>query len=339
MVIVILIMTLLSLIVISMTKNANREQRQALDRQLNSQAFYAAESGVNDAKDYYTKYANDPVAANRAPESKTNCNGITGAETGNQFPGYSSIVGQDVNSYSCVLYDATPDSIIFSDVGVDSSVLMPLEDDSSNPISTLTFTWKVPNNTAYDFSGCTGTNFPPSLDNCDAGVLRIELIDPTATTRDDLIKKDFVAFVSPRQAAIPTKHYTDGITGPSKQGVKWTGGCSAASGICTIKIDNINRSKLLLHLRSVYKNNEVEITGVNSAGDPISFKGGQMMIDSTGRANDILKRLQVRIPLNQYGNGVYPEFSIQTSDAICKLLQIIPSGFADAQSTSDPACN
>ena len=72
-VIVILIMTLLSLIVLSMTKNANREQEQSLERQLNSQAFYAAKSGINDARDYYTQHANDANPTDRALSSKSDC--------------------------------------------------------------------------------------------------------------------------------------------------------------------------------------------------------------------------------------------------------------------------
>lgn len=55
MVIVILIMTLLTLIVLAMTQNSNREQRQALDRQLNSQALYAAESGLPTPKTTWSK--------------------------------------------------------------------------------------------------------------------------------------------------------------------------------------------------------------------------------------------------------------------------------------------
>lgn len=341
MVIVILIMTLLTLIVISMTKNANREQRQALDRQLNSQAFYAAESGINDARDYYLKHFDDPTPAS---EIKSDCSGIDGATGGNQFPSYSSQVGANsVNSYSCVLYDATPPSLDFSDVGTNTSVIMPLQDKDNQNIKSLTFTWKRPNNASYDFSGCPSSGFPKSLNNCDAGALRVELIDPIATTRDEFIQKDFVSFIAPSSSAAGvTESYTDGITGASYQGVSWKGGCSGgANGKCTITIDNINHDKLVLHLRSVYNENEVKVTGkklVSGVLKDVEFKDAQMMIDSTGKASDILKRIQVRVPLTDYGNGVYPEFSLQTADSICKLLQIIPPGFADAQSSVDSSC-
>lgn len=349
MVIVILIMTLLSLIVVSMTRNANREQRDALDRQLNSQAFYAAESGINDAKDYYLNHANDPVSP--APVKKDKCDGSeTGASAENQFPGpdYDSKVGSDGdNRYSCVLYDATPETLSFTEISTNNSKITQLEDADGDPIRTLTFTWKrpVPANTAadpnptYDFSGCS-SDFPPSLDNCDAGVLRIGLIDPNATTRNDLIAQNFLSFVSPRSSAASAPlapAYANGL-GKEGQGVKWSGGCTGGEdGKCTIKINGINRNKLLLHLRSIYTGNQVEISGtklVAGVVKTVKFKDAQMMVDSTGRAADILKRVQVRVALNGYEQGVYPEFSLQTTEEICKLLQIIPPGQPGAVSSS-----
>lgn len=349
MVIVILIMTLMSLIVLSMTKNANREQKQALDRQLNSQAFYAAESGINDAKDYYNKHAKDPVAADRAPEDKQGCDPLSGAEPGDQFPGYSSVVGSGVNSYSCVLYDSTPDTLEFISIGTSSSTFMPLQDKTGNPIQTLTFRWKRPNNPFYDFTQCPApsSGFPKNLNEaCNAGALRIELIDPNASGRDDLIAKNFVAFVLPSSSPNSTPAnpiYTSGV-GTGNQGVRWKGGCSSGpTGECSLKIWGVNRNKLLLHMRSIYNENYVSVEG--TIQDPatlseiaVEFEDAQMMVDATGRASDILKRVRVRVPINAYGNGVYPEAGLQTASSVCKLLQILPPGLGAGAPVSSTNC-
>jgi hypothetical protein len=322
-VIVILIMTLLSLIVLSMTKNANREQQQSLERQLNNQAFYAAESGINDARDYYTQHANDADPATKALSSKTDCSGVSGAAAGDQFPGYTSTVGATINKYSCVLYDANPDSLIYSDVSTGTSILAPIRDKSGNVIKNLTFTWKIPNDADYDFSGCPGGSFPQSLSNCDAGFLRIELIDLSDTSRDALVNNDFVAYIAPGFSGA-ARLFSQG-RGISNQGVSWTGNCTSGSaGECQITIQNINLPNMMLHMKSIYNHNQVEVTGTDTSDNPIHFKNAQMMIDATGKATDVLKRLQVRVPLSQYGNGVYPEFSLQAAGGICKLLQIIP---------------
>lgn len=337
MVIVILLMTLLSLIVMSMTQNANREQRQALDRQLNTQAFYVAESGVNDARDYYTKYANDPI--NPAPIEKTSCNGLSGANPGDQFPHYSSTVGNTINKYTCVLYDAHPSSLVYSPVSTSTSVLTPIQDSTGAKIKSLTFSWKIPDDSNYDFSGCPASGLPQNLTNCDAGLLRIELInidDTLVNDRNALISNDFLAYALPRPNTTSNPanpNYGNGV-GTSNQGVIWQGGCTnGVSGECSITINNINQNKLMLHMRSIYSENEVKITGVTMANNDILFKNAQLMVDSTGRGSDILKRIQVRVPLNDYGNGIYPEFALETANAVCKLQQVIPSGFADASSS------
>ena len=49
-VVTLIIMLVLTLIVTGFAQLARREQREALDRQLASQALYAAESGVNAAE-------------------------------------------------------------------------------------------------------------------------------------------------------------------------------------------------------------------------------------------------------------------------------------------------
>ena len=47
--ITIIMMLVITLIVIGFTQVSNRNRRESLDRQLSTQAFYAAESGVNEA--------------------------------------------------------------------------------------------------------------------------------------------------------------------------------------------------------------------------------------------------------------------------------------------------
>ena len=45
------LMIVISLIVLGFAQISRRNQRQSLDRQLSTQAFYAAETAVNDAAD------------------------------------------------------------------------------------------------------------------------------------------------------------------------------------------------------------------------------------------------------------------------------------------------
>lgn len=323
MVVVILIMTLLTLIVLSMTQNSNREQRQSLDRQLNTQAFYAAESGISDAKDYVVQ---NPTTA---PVKKTECAGVSGAGAGEQFPGKSQNVISSTDpsitnvSYSCVLYDRIPKELKFSNVAVGSSEIVPIEDAGGAGIQSLTFSWTREGG-GSNFTGCPGPgdiSLPDKLaDNCEAGMLRVELLDPTSSSRDALLSSAFVGFFKPANGPAGSSISFGSASGSvNSQGAIVNGGCDATS--CRVTINNISKNNLYLHMRSIYRSNRVTLTGTTTAGTEVQFRDAQMEVDSTGKVGDILKRIQVMLPLTS-NKGSLPEFVLQTTEDICKQLQV-----------------
>jgi type II secretory pathway pseudopilin PulG len=319
MVIVILIMTLLTLIVLSMTQNANREQRQALDRQLNGQAFFAAESAVSDLKDY--------IIQNPAAElDKNDCDPIS-ADPDEYFPGKTSRVGdpQDNVRYTCVLYDQRPPVLKYSSVGTSTPLMIPIVDDNGEAITELTFKWTKKGG-GTNFSGCPGAggNFPGQLAaSCEAGLLRVSLIDPSFNNRKDLANNTFHGYFKPTNGgAAGAVSYTNGINSVESQGSIGNAGCSAA-GKCVMRITNIGKARLYLKMRSIYKINDVEITGRTTSGDA-RFIGAQAEVDATGRANDILKRISVRIGVGGLDGENLPGFSLQSTQDVCKQLQVIP---------------
>lgn len=329
-VIVILIMTLLTLVVLAMTQNSNREQRQALDRQLSSQAFYAAESGANDAKDYIA----DTPSGEPRPLQKEDCDGLGSANgTGNQFPGKNSQVGDFENTkYTCVLYDRTPNELRYSNIDVSTSTIVPIEDQGGENIISLTFSW-VQKGGGTDFSGCPsgGISLPKQLpDNCQAGLLRIELVDPSSTGKAQLINSTFLAYIKPNgpAAALPPFAYGSASGSVDNQGAITRGICNAA-GRCSVTISAINKKKLYLNIRSIYKSNEVFITGDRASGGSIRFRDAQMEVDSTGRTGDILKRVQTMIDLSGLNSGFIPSFVLQTSSDLCKRLEIRKGGIVN----------
>ena len=318
-VIVMLIMTLLTVVVLAMTQNANREQRQALDRQLSTQAFYAAESGVSDAKDYIA----DPPAGTPPPIEKDECQGIgSAAASGDQFPDKDSQVGEFENTrYTCVLYDRTPNELRFTSIDVSKSTIVPIEDAGGQPIRSLTFNWTKKDG-GTDFSCPTGNTLPKQLpDNCQAGLLRVELVDPASSTRAQLINNTFLAYVKPSPSGSSSFTYDNAVGSVNKQGAIVEAGCTAAGG-CTMTITSIAKDKLYLNMRSIYKNNQVFITGERADGGPVRFRDAQMEVDSTGQAGDILKRVLRAIDLSGLDSEFIPSFVLQTSTDLCKRLEI-----------------
>lgn len=327
-----ILIIVMTLIVLAMAQNSNREQRQSLDRQLSDQAFYNAESGIND----WAKYLYDNPTA---PAEKTTCE-VPSAAAG--YPGTiptSQIDGTSgVNSYSCLLYNKAPTSIEFDDLNTSDSIVVPIEPSGSS-LAMLTFKWRAASGTT-NVSGCNinnpaSGNIPTSLPaNCNVGGLRIDLVNPSGN-RNTIMNNNFPAYLLPGSGGVAgTMTYSTGNI--ANQGVIGQAKCIGSD--CQLKINSglnlASGSRLFLHIKSLYSMNDVTITGCTvvaasgqecasnvAAGSLVKFNNAQIMIDSTGKSNDILRRVQVRVPAqSQYDNS--GSYSLKTTQSICKLVTI-----------------
>jgi hypothetical protein len=106
---------------------------------------------------------------------------------------------------------------------------------------------------------------------------------------------------------------------------------------CSVSINIPASTQVYLRLRSLYLQTSVTVSAT-SAGSAVSLVGDQAVIDATGKAQDILRRIQVRIPLHH--DAQIPEFAIQTGDTLCKRLQIAAASPFTATTTDPgiPAC-
>jgi type II secretory pathway pseudopilin PulG len=332
-IVAIIIVLMLSLIVLAMSQNARNEQRQALDRQLSDQAFYNAETGVNDVVNYLYK---TPTASIK----NTDCN------TDYLAPITNEIDGPDgVNRYTCVLYDKAPETIELDNLQVNDSTLIPIEGRSLDgerqvDVSELTFSWDDANGSGA-VSGCIfsggNANLPPKLpDNCTVGGLRIDL------TRADLGRRDLINTFNINAFLLPNSTNGAGIdmsgkAYPNNQGIIGQANCSGSGARkCRVTIKNIDATKRVLHIRSLYEVTDVTISGKDAGGNTIRFNNAQIMIDSTGRANDVLKRIQVRVAANaQYRNV---ESALHSAESICKVLSVTkdPTGSVKSEHSDCP---
>ena len=131
MIVTILIMLLISLIVLAMSQNADTERRQSLDRQLSDQAYYNAESGVNDLIQYL--YENPSAGVDHKDDCNLKQDPWFATRNGDSK---GSIDGTDgVNKYSCLLYDKAPKTLVFDDIGTSDSKVIPISpvDDAGVP--------------------------------------------------------------------------------------------------------------------------------------------------------------------------------------------------------------
>ncbi len=342
------IMLVLTLVVLAFSQITRREQRQGLDRQLVTQAFVAAESGISQATEFIrTNKASDPGGVllerkncNTDPPDKLKS---VNAKLDGSLPGSSSVF-----KYSCVLFDRHPLELQYSNINTENGEILSLKTESGD-LSNLTITWKAAGGGGSNYSGCPSIadvgNFPKQGDypgNCDAGMIRVLLMPFSSgadLNREKLTNASYTVYLRPVKAGSDPIVFTRHDGGPDGQGQVLAAKCDSpagnpAAGQCTATIQGLGvvaGQGLFMHIRSIYKDSLVTISGTNGGGTPVRFTEAQAVIDSTGKANDVLKRLQVRIPLVEHYD--LPAFVVETINGICKQLDVHPTN-----ATASSAC-
>jgi Tfp pilus assembly protein PilX len=322
------IMIILSLLTLGFAKLMQREQRQAVDRALSSQAFYAAESGVNDAVDM--------INTGPTPVAKTDCN--TGAP-------YDGNFAASLNAtYSCVLVNPTPNELSFTPLTSNLSKLMQLKAKNGQKIARISLSWAGENEDPAMYNGCGSNPFP--VNNTiwrntisTAGLLRVDLVpvQPPPFTRDGLAKGAMNLYLYPVGGCGSTGiTYQNPNTDPgmnANQGQTVKVRCNAASTEphhCTLNINipaAYAQTTYALRLKTMYHDSDVSVRAYNNSGVQLELAGAQAIVDATGKAADVLRRIQVRVPLNK--DYVIPDYIVQFRDQLCKQINYTPDEVRD----------
>lgn len=328
-----IIMVILSLITLGFARLMQREQRQALDRSLSTQAFYAAESAINDAV--------QKIQDKTAPytDNKTDCTQGTSPFTG------KIDTTRDVN-YSCLLIDQTPPSLEYSEVGIYDFKTIPIQAESGENIASVKVAWddsKLPDtdlvnkaSTTPKFSDCTASDLAKlpivsgvsGWSKVSPGMLQVDLIpaDPPLS-RQGLIDKTLHLFLYPCASGTNAIDYANHTAANAKgQIVPVRCTATGAPRDCELAINmtvaeaNI---KYYVRIKSLYSPSGVSIRVFNSAPTQLAISKSQVLVDATGRVGDVLRRVQVRVPA--YTTYKIPDFVIKTTNSICKQLEIAPA--------------
>ncbi|MCA9330908.1 hypothetical protein KC957_02575 [Candidatus Saccharibacteria bacterium] len=341
-VVTMIIMVILSLIVIGFARISRREQRQGLDRQLASQAYYAAESGINDAQTYLK------AGGTLSSTASTACNTYA-ADNGNALPvGKTEQVGSNNVTTSCVLVNNSVTQLVYDGVGTDEEVVFPVKSSNGGVINNLYISWQAP---GQDASQYNSTNCPPRSPSsnalvpladwkCPAGTLRIDIVPiQSSFTRDDLINNSVGGLLYPKIKTTGASSNSEHLNNGNQVWAECPNDGSSTYS-CRVTLANIGSSDgYYVRIRPVYRAADIYIQGLNGNVASV-LTGAQAVVDSTGRANDVLKRLVVRIPTCPTGVtcGKQPAgYALQLADTLCKQYGIIPPSTVNAEN-SDPAC-
>lgn len=327
-VVTMIIIIVISLVVIGFARLTRRSQVQTLDRQLNSQALYAAETGVNDAIEFLKT---NPTA------SGSTCNGNASDFTVVAGLTTKKVLEPNVE-YTCLLVDPAPTTLTYQNVEPFEYKVVPVKSQSGAPINNLTIAWENPNQSSEgEKASCTATH--PEFTTrdvwtnnggnprCNHPVLRIDIIAESNTTtipnlRNPNNTATLFAYPSPGPSTLTSFVSANG----ANQGFKPSARCTANEGKCVLTISGLGANSYFLRLASIYYAATIDV----SAGS-LGLVGAQALVDSTGKAQDVLKRVQVRVPLGSFNRA--PFFAIQSGNNLCKLLSVNAD---DASNTTNP---
>lgn len=332
--ITLIMMIVISLIVVGFAQVSNRNRREALDRQLSMQAFYAAESGINDAvtKIQAALLTGQPVT------QQTSC-----ADSTYQA---SSIVTDGSVGYTCVLVDTNVASIS-TNAGTGRSAVVPINmvDKDGNPqtAGSLSFAWSPPDGLASNgTTGCHATSgtFPVN-DNtysCTFGLLRVDIFKSQGVPMSAAAFADstMTFYLQPMVGSPAGTYPLSGFGGALKAAVV-SARYDAVSKMYNARINfsgGAQAQNYYLRISTLYRDAaHVLIDGTNSAGTNSYFADAQALVDVTGKAQDVLRRVQVTVPLQRYDGSLIPSGGVQSSTGVCKRFAIYPGAgnyFPDA---------
>ncbi len=329
----IFVILVLTLVVLAFSQIARREQRQALDRQLSTQAFYVAESGINDATNF--------IRTNALPLEKKKCS---------DAPALSPALDTDgIFRESCVLFDRAPTSIEYSSVDDYNGEFISLKTATGTP-RTVTFEWHDSKG-GSDFSKCAtagflsypkmGSNPGEYSDGCAASMLKVVFmpVNSGSINREELVDASYAMYLRPVAPPLASGNptYQRHDSGADNQGFVVPAGCDTTSGKCKATINFPAFGGLFLRFSSIYNPSTLSITGKDVGGTAVRFTEAQASIDSTGKTNDVLKRMQVRVPLSPHTQTA--PYVLESMNGICKLLGVYPAVGANPPGAVDGGCN
>jgi Tfp pilus assembly protein PilV len=308
-IITLILMIVISLIVLGFAQVARREQRGSLDRQLSTQAFYAAESGVNDVKALLQSLPANSI------QVKKKCL-ADATESSYSSLNYTLDSGTGV-SYSCILATPyVPQLIKMLDADTDwvTPIIPVTSSGGANTVSSLTLRWTPQPNNASPTVGCSVTNPAAAGRTCGYSLLRFEIVPTDTLSRAALAGQDKVYFLYPT-----TGGGSVDFSAPSGQQVS-----AACGSTCSATITGLEgHTNYYVRVHALYTGTNLTITGQSSSGSD-NFVGSQVQIDSTGKAQDVLRRIRVNYSLIDGTSTSYSEYAINTKDSLCKRFAVAP---------------
>ena len=354
---------LLTIVTVSFIRIMLNNQQQASTIDLSQSAYDSAQAGVEDAKRailYYQSVCGDPSKTTKCDEAKLaapKCNASVNLLSDISAPGGPSSAkeiqvqnGSTGNSldqaYTCttIAYD-TKDYV--NTLTKDSSDTIPLlgvvnPSDPLDTFDTVQISWfkstDYPSNLALSIPTVLPNNIPLSANwvQNKPPVLRAQLIQYGSNGFSLNELNDINGSGESNSNTLflyPTT--TVGTTGAfatdsrrASPGSPYLVNCNTTNiYACTVKLPlpkpvHDGTRTAFLRIGALYNQATFQVQLIKS-GSVVNFNGVEPTIDSTGRANDLFRRVQARVKLSS--DFTYPNAEIYTSGNLCKNFLVTDS--------------
>lgn len=336
-VVALILLLVLSLLTVGFAELARHEQSNALSKQLSNQAYYAAETGVNDAsKDIET---GNITTSNT---STTQCMTAPNAKNAGtqQLPPAALSANSNIDAtngvdYTCLLVDLQP-PLLAKTLGKFEAWNTTFS--TTSDLEKFTISWGSTDSNRTNFTTGASTEFASESQwttDHRPPVLRVSFTPLDDLSADGIAANMFSIYLYPSDHGSNTVSYS---TDRADKGAIVPGQCNVhpnATYPCSVTIKDIQHlvpnETYLLQIVDYYDTANIVVgKAVDTTNKEVHFVDSQAVIDVTGRAKNVLKRIQVRKPLS--GNQMdLPD--ILQAQSLCKRFDTYPKYF----SASPPA--
>lgn len=348
--IVIFAALLLSIITVSFIAMMVREQQRATDDEQSQAAYDSALAGIEDGKRVMAACRAGDASACTAIDNKE-CTtvidaGIQGGTNGEVVIQSSSLGdGSELNqAYTCVTVGGdTPDYL--AEVASDGSVIIPLRSQSN--FMRVTIAWHTSED-ATTSNPETGSSVAlPQLSAWPAGrpaLIRAQLMQYRV---DNIQPVDFndgpdahTVYLYPQTVTGAASFATDArrLGGLQPEAVQCTNGSFPLSGYAcqaTLTLPGpVGNRAGYLRLTSLYAGTHLQVQLKTAANAVVNFHDVQPMIDSTGRANDLFRRVEARVEMA--GPFPYPRATVDITNNFCKTFSVSDVAAGYSPGACDP---
>lgn len=314
---VIFLSLILVIVTMSFVRITINEQREAIDDDLVTRAFYAAESGVEDGKRAIVDYLN----GGPAPDDGT-CS---------PAPGQSGEldVGNLEAEYTCQLIEMTPGEFKTT-LGAWESIVIPLR--GTGGFDRVNVEWHEPSNdgVGYGLRGdnqlingpewMTG-NYPALVK---ASIFRVSDSPPGTLGYVNTLQGTLRSgYLIPRSSGTPTISASSGFN-KAKIATPCQSGQTGSNPVCSKIITDLPQASgytVYLVLQAMYKGTRVTATLLDSSDAVVPIRDTQAVIDVTGRAGDVYRRVEARVSLDPEVFPL-PDLVIWSNVELCKDFTI-----------------